>query len=302
MRKLILNKIKLIKYFIEYLIFRIFYNAFSLMPIDFASNCGGLLLRTFGRFSKEDKNMRLNLKYIYPNISNKKMNNICAGVWDNFGRYIGEFAHINKITKDELTKRIKIKGIENLNNLKEQNAPFFIFAGHFANWDICLPRLLLEIDKVGVAYRGTNNPFINDYVINLRKSLGAKLFAKGTSGVKDLLWMIKNKYNILMLTDQKMNNGISVPFLSKDSMTAPAIAVIARHYNYPILPIQIKRISRSAKFELIFYEALEINKTDDKEKDIYNIMISINEYLSSWVEDAPEQWFWLHRRWGKDLK
>jgi len=26
----------------------------------------------------------------------------------------------------------------------------------------------------------------------------------------------------------------------------------------------------------------------------------INERISAWIVDKPEQWMWFHRRWGKN--
>ena len=44
-------------------------------------------------------------------------------------------------------------------------------------------------------------------------------------------------------------------------------------------------------------EPIDIQKGDTAEI----IMTKINKNLESWIRKHPEQWFWVHRRWGKDV-
>jgi Kdo2-lipid IVA lauroyltransferase/acyltransferase len=110
---------------------------------------------------------------------------------------------------------------------------------------------------------------------------------------------IKNNEAIAMLVDQKMNDGIPVPFFGLTAMTAPAIAELALRYDAPIIPARVIRI-KGANFETIIYPPLVYTKTGDKGKDVYNIMLTINQMLESWIREHPEQWFWVHKRWPKD--
>ena len=44
-----------------------------------------------------------------------------------------------------------------------------------------------------------------------------------------------------MLVDQKMNDGIPVPFFGRDAMTAPALALLALRYDCAVVPIRMER-------------------------------------------------------------
>ena len=95
-----------------------------------------------------------------------------------------------------------------------------------------------------------------------------------------------------MLVDQKMNDGIAVPFFGVPAMTAPAIAQLALRYDLPILPAYVLRKS-GAHFEAHMFPALEYEKTGDAEKDTLAIMTAINQMLEGWIRAHPEQWFWV---------
>ena len=99
-----------------------------------------------------------------------------------------------------------------------------------------------------------------------------------------------------MLVDQKMNDGISVPFLGRQAMTAPALAELALKYGCPIVPARVERLN-GAHFRLTFYPPMEIPNSGDKQTDTLSIMTVVNQQLGNWIMERPEQWVWVHNRW-----
>jgi KDO2-lipid IV(A) lauroyltransferase len=99
-----------------------------------------------------------------------------------------------------------------------------------------------------------------------------------------------------MLVDQKMNDGISVPFLGLDAMTAPAVAQLAYRYECPLVPGRVERLG-GAHFRVSFYPPLEKPDSGDRQADIEALMGMVNATLGDWVRERPEQWLWIHNRW-----
>ena len=99
-----------------------------------------------------------------------------------------------------------------------------------------------------------------------------------------------------MLVDQKMNDGISVPFLGREAMTAPALAELALKKNCPIVPARVERL-KGAHFRVTFYPPLEKPNSGDRKTDILSIMTEVNLILGAWITEQPEQWLWIHNRW-----
>jgi Kdo2-lipid IVA lauroyltransferase/acyltransferase len=99
-----------------------------------------------------------------------------------------------------------------------------------------------------------------------------------------------------MLVDQKMNDGIPVPFFGRDAMTAPALAVLALRYDCAVVPIRMLR-TKGAHFRMISEPPLVLPKTGNAEADRRALMVSVNGIVERWVREHPEQWLWLHRRW-----
>ena len=74
------------------------------------------------------------------------------------------------------------------------------------------------------------------------------MFQKGTRGAVKMAHAIKRGESLAMLVDQKMNDGIPVPFFGRDAMTAPAVAQLALRYDMPIIPARVVR-TKGAHFE-----------------------------------------------------
>jgi KDO2-lipid IV(A) lauroyltransferase len=99
-----------------------------------------------------------------------------------------------------------------------------------------------------------------------------------------------------MLVDQKMNDGIAVPFFDRPAMTASAVAELALKFRCPVVPLRCERLG-GAHFRVTALPPLLLPDTGDRIADSYSLMLNINQLIESWIREHPEQWLWLHRRW-----
>lgn len=268
----------------------------NLFGIDRSANICSYIARTLSPLIPVTKIARKNLKDVFGNsIDHYK---IIDELWDNFGRFIGEFPYVNNLTDEEINKRVELIGLAHLQEFNKTNRPFILFTGHFANWDLAIRILTKLYPKFGVVYRKSNNPYVDKIINTSRSSDNLHLIEKGPFGAKNLIKSIKAGHSIVMLVDQKMNDGIEVPFFGRPAMTPHAIAKFALQFGYPIIPCQIIR-TQGSYFKVIIYPELKLDKTEDKDIDHYNIMLKINQILENWVRQNPSQWFWFHNRWKK---
>jgi KDO2-lipid IV(A) lauroyltransferase len=99
-----------------------------------------------------------------------------------------------------------------------------------------------------------------------------------------------------MLVDQKMNDGIPVPFFGRDAMTAPAAAQLALRFDAVLMPVRVERV-RGAHFRIYMRPPIEVERTGNKHDDTLALMRKVNLEIESWVREEPGMWLWLHRRW-----
>lgn len=292
------NFLSHIKHYIEYFAFRLLCFFLNFCSIEQSSNYSSKIARIIGPYLSITKVARKNLNLAYSNISRATEDKIIDDLWDNFGRFIGEFPHIHSMNDSKVLEHIKITGQENIEHLRSMNRPFLLCTGHFANWDFALRIVKYLYPRFSIVYRKANNPLINKIINNWRASDDIRLIEKGRNGSRSLIKAIKNRDSIVMLVDQKMNDGIKVPFFGHPAMTAPAIAKIALQYDYEIVPVELVRIN-GCNIEVIIHKKLDIDRSKTPEEEILSIMIKINQLLEQWVRKNPGGWFWFHKRWGK---
>ena len=141
-----------------------------------------------------------------------------------------------------------------------------------------------------------NNPYVDRLIKKTRLKYADACIPKGKSGARDLVRAVRAGKCIGMLTDQKMNDGISVDFMGRPAMTAPAIAQMALKYNCALIPMRAVRIG-ACRFRCEIFPPMEIGEDKETHANEGAIVAAVNQIYEKWIREYPEQWFWLHRRW-----
>jgi KDO2-lipid IV(A) lauroyltransferase len=104
------------------------------------------------------------------------------------------------------------------------------FSGHPASWKIAmLAGVQYGIPEAQI-YRVGNNPLLDRMIARFRGD-GAELIPKGTVAARHAIAALRRGTHLNLLVDQKMNDGIPVPFFGRPAMTAPALAVLALRFD-----------------------------------------------------------------------
>lgn len=268
------------------------YGLFRLLPLDRASGLGGFLFHIIGPRLAISRRARRNLGRAFPAKSPAEIEAVIRGVWDNLGRTLGELPHLGEI----VASRVEVVGADMLVGLRDDGRPGLFFSAHLANWEIAAyaaGRLGL---KLHLFYRAANNPWTEGLYRRIRSDGAAGLLPKGSRGARQALELLGRGEHIGLLADQKMNDGIAVPFFGRPAMTAPALAQFALRFDCPVVPARVERLA-GARFRLTIQPPLEIQKTGDRQADVLAMMTEVNRLIEGWVRDRPDQWLWLHRRW-----
>jgi len=245
---------------------------------------------------KANKVAKQNLKMIYPNKTNSEINKITASVWQNLGHNFAEFPLFSTINKEQFLSYVKIIGLENIMSHIDEGKPVLLFSAHYSNWEVISAFLKHYKIKTNMIYRKTNNPYLNEVIINARSSEYFIMHSKGRRNAMKVVEGLKEGITIASFVDQKLHEGIKVPFLGKDAMSPPLLAQLAHKYKYPLIGVHVRRIG-NLKYELVIEPELKYKKINNKEKQINEIMTSVNKRIEHWVNSSPGQWFWVHNRW-----
>jgi len=273
---------------------RTIYLMFELMPLRIASDIGGWLGRTFGPLMPVNKVAQKNLQLILPERAAEHPK-IIVGMWENFGRVFAEYPHLKTIAAGRGGARLDIVGLENFAALREPGRGGFVVSGHLANWEFGPNLAAANGVPVHVVYRPPNNPLLDRLLASARSGAVSSI-PKGIDGARQMIKYIKNKEYLAVLIDQKMNDGIEVPFMSRPAMTAAAVAQLAIRYQVPICMVRPERIAG-----IHFRWTALPPFIPAPDADVADVTARMNAQIGDWIRARPEQWLWIHQRWQKFL-
>ena len=269
------------------------YVLFAALPIDWASGLGGWIGRTLGPFLPMSKVARANLGAVFPDLPQAERERILRATWDMVGRIVGEYPHLDAIARHagKPGARVEVSGVEQVEMLKERDTAL-LFSAHLGNWEVFAPSLAALGIPYAQVYRDPNNPFVSWLIHRVRRLPREEMVPKGPAGARQAIAILSKGGRLGMLVDQKMNDGIAVPFFGREAMTAPALARFAQRYNCPAVPVRLERLG-GARFRVSFLPPLDTSGSD------VEVMTRANRIIEDWIRARPEQWLWIHRRWPK---
>jgi Kdo2-lipid IVA lauroyltransferase/acyltransferase len=265
------------------------------LPLDAASAIGGALARLVGPWLGVSNRARRNLRAALPALAAPQIEAILRGMWDNLGRVAAEYPHLRHIRVFETDGRVETRGLEHLDQALAAGRRVTLFGGHLGNWEIAAlaaGQYGLDIAQI---YRAANNPLIDRLIARLRGESG-ELIPKGAIASRRAVAALRRGGHVSLLADQKLNEGIAVPFFGRPAMTAPALALLALRFDCAVLPARVERL-HGAHFRLTLDPPLDLPRTGDRDADVAALMRMVNETLEGWIRERPEQWFWVHSRW-----
>ncbi|HEY8189631.1 MAG TPA: lipid A biosynthesis acyltransferase, partial [Micavibrio sp.] len=125
------------------------------MPLDAASAAGGWIGRTIGPHLPSTKRAHANLRLALPAKSDAEYKKIVIEMWDNLGRIMAEYPHLEKIGRE----RTEIVNTIPLQAMNKDGLPGIVFSGHLANWEIVMSGMLYQAElPLDAIYRVPNNP------------------------------------------------------------------------------------------------------------------------------------------------
>ncbi len=272
---------------------------FRLFGLDGASALGGWFGRNVLYRLGTTNRGRENLKKAYPEKAGEEIEAILVEMWDNLGRTVAEYAHLDKLYLHGPDPRLSVTGTDVANAAIAKGKGVIFVSGHFANWEV-MPFTAHGLGyESGEVYRPLNNPYVDRWMVRQRMANGPKdQIAKGAMGTKRIFTMLRGGKAILLLADQKTNEGLPAPFFGRDAMTTPAPAALALKLGSVICPASNERIG-GARFRMKIYKPIEFTPSGDHDQDIHQLTIKITERIEEMVRERPSQWLWIHRRWPK---
>ena len=242
------------------------------------------------------KIVRHNILIALPNLSESERLKIEKKFYRHMCDMFLEMIKTMSISTEEMKKRFKITNIEVVKEYEQKNKSIILLASHYASWE-----WLLSINEstsfkcIGV-YKKINNPYFDKLIRNIRSKFNSELVATD----KTIALIAENQEKGIMgmyglASDQSPQvhktfhwqefMGIEVPVHTGAEM-------LAKRYDLEVVFAKVKKVKRGF-YEATFVPICEHPRTIPD----YEITDTYLKEVEKQILEAPEYYFWTHKRW-----
>ncbi len=242
------------------------------------------------------KRAQENLRRVFTEKSPADITALSKEVFKNLGITALEFLRIPYLNLSDLDGYVTHEGLEHIDRARESGKGIIFITAHFGNWELMAAASALRGYPLDVVARRQKGSSVEKFVEWVRSSPGNRVIDKRGS-MRELLRTLSGERLLGILVDQNVSRkeGLFVDFLGTPACTNKGPALLALKKGAAVLPVFSFRQGR--RHRVVVGEQFALPDTGDRDRDILILTESITDAVAEAVRKAPEQWFWVHRRW-----
>lgn len=230
-----------------------------------------------------------NLRLCFPEKSAAEIHRLARAHYDALAFGLFEVCTGWWAPREELPSH-RIEGLHHLEAALARGHGALLLTAHFTTLEIC-GRLMIEAKGMGGLYRDPNHPVVAHIMRGQRER--HMTVAVHFDDLKGLVRALRAGHTIWYAPDQgKRTPGSEIlPFFGVPAITNTATSKIARLTDTAVVPYFGRR-EADGSYTLTISPALENFPSADPSADA----VRINRLIEDGVRAAPEQYFWVHKR------
>lgn len=234
----------------------------------------------------------INLRLCFPELDAAALGRLVRAHGASLGFSVFEIGLALWASDERIEKLVRIEGIDNLTAPLEQGHGVVVLSGHFPAVELTGRAVKEKAPAMAAMYRPLKNPLLDQLLRRARRQAVPTLIPK--DGMRQMIRLLRKGTPVWYAPDQSYDRAGAelVPFFGEPAMTNAALTHIARMGKARVVPYFPRRLADGSGYECIFFPALENFPSDDQAADAERI----NALLADWIRQAPEQYYWVHRR------
>lgn len=235
---------------------------------------------------------RRNLERCFPEQSEQQRDRLMRDHFRALARMLFETSWAWTASNKRLDRFGQAQGVEHLLAAREGGASVMVLAAHFTCLEFGGRIASRGVPDVQVIYRPLNNPVIEWYQTRCRlKHYGGMISKRDIRGAMRAL---RGGGVVWSAPDQDFGPTRSefAPFFGIQTAALTATLKLAASTGCKVVPLFPYYDRDTRKYVARFYPALENFPSGDDKADLTRI----NAIVEQQVRSAPEQYWWIHRR------
>jgi KDO2-lipid IV(A) lauroyltransferase len=248
----------------------------------------------FARQARRD--VKGNLKAIFPEKSNREIRKIRIRMFRNFAKYLVDFFRFEKLDSEYVKKNIFIENRQYSEQALAKGKGVIVLSAHIGNWELGGAAVSLSGYPLWVVVLPHKNKKVNAFFDYQRKSKGINVVPLGMA-VRRCFEILKGNNMLALVGDRDFNeNGIVINFFGKSAIFPEGPAAFSLKTGAVILPVFMVR-NEDDSFTLKIEKPIEFTPSQNKEKDITELIKHYKVIIEDYIRKYPDQWYMFRRFW-----
>lgn len=251
-----------------------------------------------------------NLRHAFGDGNEAERDRLVRAIYRHFCLLLMEMIHLPRMLHLLNWKRhLTVVDAPRMVDLLLSDRPVLVVSGHFGNWELGAYVLALFGFRTHGIARPLDNPYLDVFLRRSRQRTGLTILDKH-GDFERMQQVLANREVLLTLGDQDAGQkGQFVDFFGRPASTHKAVALLALEYNVPMLVLTCTRTAASGArgsegwhYQVRSGDIILPEEYLGRADAVAAMTQRFTAALEGMVRLAPEQYFWLHRRWKHQPK
>jgi KDO2-lipid IV(A) lauroyltransferase len=241
-----------------------------------------------------------NILRAFPDLAPDKAKNIALSCFQKLGTNMIELILVPFLPPREVPERFSLEPGDIVEKTLGAGRGVIALTFHFGNWEIMgITSKLLNQPVVALARPLKKHARLNAFLNSLRESTGLTIIVNANTA-KEVMRLLRKNAIIAILADQreKRSRGVFVDFFGHKVPTSKGTAMIAMKTGCQVVPCYPVR-KGFLRYTIVCGEPLLMERDGDIDDLIARNTRKINAFLEDIIRQYPDEWFWVHQRWGR---
>jgi Kdo2-lipid IVA lauroyltransferase/acyltransferase len=234
---------------------------------------------------------RINLARCFPHLSNIQREQLLKKQFASLGMGVVESTMAWWTPIEKLRPLLHIEGQEHLEKALAKKQGVLLLSAHFSSLELC-GRLFSEVFPIHVVYREQTNLVFNSLLKGKRNI--KQIHSIPRSGIRSIIRTLQNKGIVWYAYDQDYGprHSVFAPFFGIEAATITTPQRYIELTCAQTLTAFYRRLPEGKGYQITLRPVSEhFTQLNEREAATH-----LNQALEKAINLAPEQYFWIHRR------
>jgi KDO2-lipid IV(A) lauroyltransferase len=244
------------------------------------------------------------IAWALPELSRAERRSAIRAMYRQFGQGMVEFFRLPRMVEQgEFDRLVTVEGEQIVRDAFAQGRGLLILTAHYGNFELLATLFAARGYQVNLVTKRLRNGVFDRFWAAQRHRLGIRAIFKAHS-LKEVIGRLRRNEAMGYVLDQNMgpDQGVFVEFFGRPACTLGVVAVLAKRFGSPVIPVFIARDRRDpTRHRIVFEPPLDFESGGAAEAgtdaDLVHNTQRYTAVIERRIRERPDHWIWIHKRW-----